>query len=77
MTLDELIRLCAAEGRLNHLTLAPSGKGWMAGLKEPLSGGYRCLTHKDPVEALRQLLEPDDPRHSVGAAMVFNDEDLI
>jgi hypothetical protein len=74
MSLEDAIRHRVKQGRLSHLTLAPTGRDeWMAAFKDVRTGGYNCITRKDPIQALTEALgakeRPAKPQ--------FDDEDLI
>lgn len=51
-TLEDRIRELAARGELTHVSLAPSGKKWMASYAPASVFGTSQAEHADPVQAI-------------------------
>jgi hypothetical protein len=68
MTTDDALRRAIREG-CTALTLWPVGSGWQANLRNP-DGGWRCVTDRDPVAAVRAVLRAE-PGPTPPAADIF------
>lgn len=54
--LEDVLRDAARSGRLNHVSLAYTDKGWEAAYRGASHGDHRMTTHADPACALRAAL---------------------
>lgn len=56
MTLDDLLRDAAKRGELNHISLFPHAKGFLATYCKASKCTHTTAVHADPAEAIKAAL---------------------